>query len=510
MNAACDPVQRATRSHSLPVALFRSGDMFGEYTLLAFVGKGATGAVWRARRTDTGRTVVLKLVRPDRVLASGRRRAFEQLTAALTRVGRLEHPCLESIYGTVRRNDDGVFGLVREYVSGTPLRPVDPLAEPDVLERALQLVGALSQVLSFVHCHNLIHGNVKPENILVLPSTEKPQIKLLDWCWTMADLSRRTKASKAFIAPEVLAGQPKTPASDQWSAARILAEPRFHKKLPRPVDELLRRAMATSPEDRFASMDAFAAAVEDCQALLQSRSSTSMRSVRTDRADRSEAKTEDLESPPPRARDEATPNSGSIGAINPSRDRQDPDPPVRASDPTRRLKPTSRSASFRVRLAGICGGILIGGSTAALVLSMGGSRSSPPSESTSPVKPAPEPRVYESGARSHSGNGVSRYDADALQPLTHACEQGRGSACMEAGRLLETRSPPTRDQARARVHYLIGCDGGHALACARLSVMHREGLGGPVSTRHADMFGHRACSMGHRPSCGGEGLNGTD
>ena len=133
------------------------GDKLGPYEILAPIGKGGMGEVWKARDTRLGRIVAIKRLNGQ---LSGR---FEQEARA---VAALNHPNICQIY------DTGPDYLVLEYIDGKP--PQGPLPVAEAVRLALQIASALEEA----HWRGILHRDLKPANILV---TTKRMVKLLDF-----------------------------------------------------------------------------------------------------------------------------------------------------------------------------------------------------------------------------------------------------------------------------------------------------------------------------------------
>ena len=153
----------------MPVAI---GDKLGSYEILAPLGAGGMGEVYKARDTRLGRTVALKLLPPE--LASdpvSRRRLLQEAQAASS----LNHPNIVVIYD-ICSHENRDF-LVMEYVSGRTLKDLIPSGGLPFD----QLAGLGSQValaLGAAHAAGVVHRDVKPANIIV---TADRQAKVLDF-----------------------------------------------------------------------------------------------------------------------------------------------------------------------------------------------------------------------------------------------------------------------------------------------------------------------------------------
>ncbi|HEX6354877.1 serine/threonine-protein kinase [Actinophytocola sp.] len=188
----------------------------GRYRLLARLGQGGMGVVWRAHDELLRRDVAVKELHvrvgagPDDLSAQ---RVLREAQAA----ARLRHPGVVAVHDVIL--DDGRPLIVMELVEGRSLAQViraeGPLPEPRVAEIGLRVLRALEAA----HRHGILHRDVKPANILI----EGDRVVLTDFGIaamtgevTLTD-SRAVLGSPEYLAPERINGQPATPATDLWS-----------------------------------------------------------------------------------------------------------------------------------------------------------------------------------------------------------------------------------------------------------------------------------------------------
>jgi len=136
-----------------------AGVELGPYTLVAPIGAGGMGEVWKARDTRLDRVVAIKRLHGQH---SAR---FEQEARS---IAALNHPHICQIY------DIGPDYLVLEYVEGQPLH--GPFRTEEAVRLAIQIASALEEA----HSRGIMHRDLKPANILV---TAKGTAKLLDFGW---------------------------------------------------------------------------------------------------------------------------------------------------------------------------------------------------------------------------------------------------------------------------------------------------------------------------------------
>jgi eukaryotic-like serine/threonine-protein kinase len=266
------------------------------------------GVVYRAHQLDPQRLVAIKflhgvLARDSKTVARFR---VEALAAS-----RLDHPNLVAVIDH-GQDTDGTPFLVMEYVSGRTLRRI--VADgPLSLEHAIAITRQILAGLACAHAHGIVHSDVKTENVLVEETEAGERIKLVDFGLARViigfDDERREQRGDAqvagtpeYMAPEVILGGAPSPASDIYAVGVILHEMltgatpfgggkpmdiftrhvldplvppslRFPQlAIPRAVEEVIERAMAKEPENRFTGALAFASALADVHVTSPLRS----------------------------------------------------------------------------------------------------------------------------------------------------------------------------------------------------------------------------------------------
>jgi TolB-like protein/predicted Ser/Thr protein kinase len=241
---------------------FSAGERLGPYEIVAQIGSGGMGEVWKARDTRLGRIVAIKRLHGQH----GER--FEQEARA---IAALNHPHICQIF------DIGTDYLVLEFVDGEPLRGPVPVEE--AVRLALQITSALEEA----HSRGILHRDLKPANILV---TAKGSAKLLDFGLaklTMggdADLTKTVEGTvmgtAAYMAPEQIEGKPCDARSDVFSFGAVLYEMlagrrafdgmasvlRDDPKPPPALASLVLRCLAKQPGQRFQTIAEVKAALE--------------------------------------------------------------------------------------------------------------------------------------------------------------------------------------------------------------------------------------------------------
>ena len=197
----------------------------GRYTLLEPLGRGGMGTVWRAYDELLRRQVAVKHVALPPALGDDERSAVrDRVMREAQAAARLSHPALVTVFDVLE--DDGSVHLVMELVEAPTLADTVDQGGPVPVEEAarvgLQLVGALDAA----HRQGIVHRDVKPGNVMVLPSGA---VKLTDFgIASVKDDPRLTGTgqvigSPSYMSPEQALGTPESgPAADWWGLGATL------------------------------------------------------------------------------------------------------------------------------------------------------------------------------------------------------------------------------------------------------------------------------------------------
>src|SRR5690349_15980970 len=137
-----------------------SGTRLGPYEIVAPIGAGGMGEVYRARDTRMGRDVAIKILPAEFALDRDRLRRFEQEVRA---AGTIIHPNLITIFDV--GTDNGSPYLVMELLDGATLRDciADRMPQRKVIEYSVQIANGLAAA----HEKGIVHRDLKPENIII-------------------------------------------------------------------------------------------------------------------------------------------------------------------------------------------------------------------------------------------------------------------------------------------------------------------------------------------------------
>ena len=264
------------------------GTNLGRYVLLDQVGRGGMGVVYSAFDPELDRKVAIKFLRGGRGNSAAAARAL--LLSEAQAVARLSHPNIVTVHdvGTF----DGEVFFAMEYVKGeTLLRAQRPgLA---ALQDTLALYLAAGEGLAAAHRAGIVHGDFKPENVLV---GEDKRVRVTDFglARAVSEHAPRFAGTPAYMAPEHWRGFPSDVRSDQYSFCVALLEAIEGRRpeeveeasptrppdpvslrrraLPARVSRVLARGLAVDPTQRWPSMDALLDALRE--ARLPFRKST--------------------------------------------------------------------------------------------------------------------------------------------------------------------------------------------------------------------------------------------
>jgi len=257
----------------------------GRYQILDVIGTGAHSRVARAFDPMIGRHVVIKLLSPELARGEARDRFIQEARV----VGQLSHPAIITLHDMGIDELTSTPYLVMEYVEGQPL---DRILEKGTVPypRACAWIGDVAVALHTAHRKGVIHGDVKPANILI---TTEGRVKLMDF--GMARLSRGDSSGSpllgtpAYWCPEQILGKPQDARSDLFSLGVVLYEmvtgnrpfdsdslqgicsrvlsstpllpSRSNSSLPAAFDEVMNSCLAKDPVTRVATGEVLASSL---------------------------------------------------------------------------------------------------------------------------------------------------------------------------------------------------------------------------------------------------------
>ena len=254
----------------------------GRYEILEIIGTGANSRVARGHDPMIGRLVAIKLLSPELAQGEARQRFLQEARV----VGQLSHPSIITLHDMGIEESNSTPYLVMEFLNGQPLdRILEKGSVP--MPRACAWVAEVATALAAAHKKGVIHGDIKPANILI---TEDNRVKLMDF--GMARLASRETAGNtlsgtpAYWCPEQIMGKPQDARSDIFSLGVVLYElvtgrrpfdadtlqgicnrvlssaplppSQANSSLPAGFDQLIARCLAKDPNTRYAAADTLA------------------------------------------------------------------------------------------------------------------------------------------------------------------------------------------------------------------------------------------------------------
>ena len=258
----------------------RAGDQLAGYRIEAVAGRGGMGLVYRARQRRPDRIVALKVIVPELAADPVFRERFERESNLAAEI---EHPNVIPVYEI--GEDDDLLYIAMRFITGVDLGALLKQSGPLPPERATRLIAQVGDALDAAHARGLVHRDVKPGNVLIDASDH---VYLTDF-----GLTKRTSETHGmtatgmfvgtvdYIAPEQIEGRHIDGRADIYSLGCVLYEvlsgtvpfprdsdipkifahvndppPRL-QNVPPSLADVVERAMAKRPEDRYRSAGEF-------------------------------------------------------------------------------------------------------------------------------------------------------------------------------------------------------------------------------------------------------------
>ena len=226
------------------------GDRVGAWRIVLELGRGGSGVVYMAERADGAfsQQVALKWLRGDRPVPGGR----EALARERELLSSLDHPHIARLIDG-GETDDGMLWFAMDLADG---ETIDRHATNLPPRERLALVAKLCRAVHHAHRRGLIHGDIKPSNVLV---DGRGEPRLVDFGISRlkgGGLGSSYGLTPDYASPEQRAGDPLTTASDIWQLGHLL-EDLLDEDLRTPdLRSIIQRATAEAPEARYASASA--------------------------------------------------------------------------------------------------------------------------------------------------------------------------------------------------------------------------------------------------------------
>lgn len=261
------------------------GDMIGHrYRIIRSLGEGGMANVYLAHDTVLDRDVSLKVLRLDLRDDPNTKRRFRREAMAATQ---LNDPHIVGIFDV--GEDNGLQYMVMQYVQGTDLKAYIKEHNPIPLPQVIDIMEQVLSAVETAHAHGIIHRDLKPQNILI---DENKNVKITDFGIAVAvsqnslTQTNTLMGSVHYLSPEQARGSIATKQSDIYSLGIILYElltgkvpfegenavsiaikhfkeeipsvRAINKNVPQPLENVILRATAKDPLDRYTSVQAMA------------------------------------------------------------------------------------------------------------------------------------------------------------------------------------------------------------------------------------------------------------
>jgi serine/threonine protein kinase len=270
------------------------GQRVGQYRITGKLGEGGMGAVYKAVDTTIERDVAIKMLRRE---IARQPDLLERFRAEAVTVAKLNHAGVATLYNFMQHGDD--FFMVMEYVPGKTLEEVERERGALPWQTAVPLFEKILDAIQPAHDFGILHRDIKPANIML---TTWGAIKVMDFgIARMLGTARMTREGAMigtieYIPPERVKGKESDVRGDIYSLGVVLFEmlsgrlpfqsdseyelmrchlekplpslQDLHVDVPQEVENVVRKATAKSPDQRFANCDEFIQALESASGNL--------------------------------------------------------------------------------------------------------------------------------------------------------------------------------------------------------------------------------------------------
>jgi serine/threonine protein kinase len=265
----------------------------GRYDIIRVLGKGAMGLVYEARDPNLNRRVAIKTIKVENLSEEAAAEYEARFKTEAHSAARLQHPNIVSVYDSDRHGD--MAFLVMEFIQGEDLKHHLDAGKRFSLEQSLAMMRELLSALDYAHRQSIVHRDVKPANLLI---EADGRVKLTDFGVARIQDSgevTRTQGSMVgtlkYMSPEQVQGQPIDARADLFAVGIVLyqlltgkrpfdgdtdfaiiqqivnhtpaAPSSINLMLPPAIDAVLARSLAKKRDQRFASAQEFAQALQE-------------------------------------------------------------------------------------------------------------------------------------------------------------------------------------------------------------------------------------------------------
>jgi predicted Ser/Thr protein kinase len=272
----------------------------GRYRVERQLGRGGMGTVYLAEQLSVGRKVALKVLRGDFARDDGFVARFQQEAKLVAGLNERRNPRVTLVHD-FDQTEDGTLFIVMEWLEGRVLSEVIQRDRPLDLGRAVRLAIQIAEGLEAAHRANVVHRDVKPQNIMVLEAGD--DIKLMDFgiarlrdSGTSVTRAGTMMGTPDYMAPEQIEGQAITEKTDLYSFGVVLYEmltgtapfrastqaavltkqlqeqpvppSRLRPEIPRELEAIVLKALEKDPANRERDMAAIVRALREISRRL--------------------------------------------------------------------------------------------------------------------------------------------------------------------------------------------------------------------------------------------------
>ncbi|MFX3618420.1 MAG: Stk1 family PASTA domain-containing Ser/Thr kinase [Sporolactobacillus sp.] len=252
----------------------------GRYQIIARLGEGGMALVYKAKDLILDRLVAVKILRSE---LAGDEDFIKRFHREAESVASLSHPNIVAIYDIGEEED--LYYIVMEYVHGMSLKEFIKDYSPIEISESVHIMKQIDAAIANAHSHGIIHRDIKPHNILI---DESEHVKVTDFGIAMAvssatiTFTHSIMGSAHYLSPEQAKGGKATVKSDIYAIGIVMFElltgrlpfpgtspvsvalkqlrdplpyPKdFRPEIPQSLENVMLRALAKNPADRYASV----------------------------------------------------------------------------------------------------------------------------------------------------------------------------------------------------------------------------------------------------------------
>jgi len=272
--------------------------LLGRYEIVAELGKGAMGVVYRANDPMLNRMVAIKTINMEEAGHEGMAEYEARFYTEAKAAGGLNHPNVIIIYD-IGKSGHLVY-MAMEYIEGRELREMLVEGQPLPVLQAVEIAAQVGEGLAYAHQHHVVHRDIKPANIMITP---EGRAKIADFgIARMRSSETRTQTgvilgSPKYISPEQVVGKRADHRSDIFSLGVILYQSltgvtpfngeglsalmyqitnhdpvqpsSVNPQVPVMLDYIIAKVLAKSPDARYQSAADFANDLRECRVQME-------------------------------------------------------------------------------------------------------------------------------------------------------------------------------------------------------------------------------------------------